>query len=119
MSMTDLVSRLLEAIAEAERIAPDVHHSDCQKVHLAYAMSADHRDRCTCGQPDRIRRRCAEDRAMVGVYHGAASQLRDLIAETEGDPWASSAVMASKRSLKVWGEVVQMTAVGYGLKVTE
>jgi hypothetical protein len=115
----DLVSRLLEAIEQVERAAPDVHHLDCQKVHPAYAESAHHRGKCTCGEPDRIRQRCARDRGIVDVYRGAESQLQDVLAETEGDPWESSTVMAFKRSLKVWGEVVQRTAIGYGLEVTE
>jgi hypothetical protein len=111
----DLSSLLLAAIEETEQRADKIHHFDCRKVDVALPQSTRRRENCTCGEPARVRQRCARDRAVVAVERGAREHLAAVLSEAEGDPWASSVVMGAKRSAGTWRQVLVMTAHPYGL----
>jgi hypothetical protein len=111
----DLSSRLLAAIEETEQRADEIHHFDCRRVDTALPRAVRREEKCTCGEPDRIRRQCARDRGVVTVERAAREHLTAVLAEAEGDPWSSSVVMGAKRSAGTWREVLVMTAHPYGL----
>jgi hypothetical protein len=67
--VTDLPTQVLAAIDQAERDAPLVHRENC--AYLAYLLDPNDPNPtwpCDCGEPDRIRRRCAADRRTVETW---------------------------------------------------
>lgn len=105
--MSPDLTRLLEAIDTTEQHAAQVHREDC--LYLAYSLDPENPDptwECDCGVPDRIRRRCAVDRDLVG-------EARFAIERRTSGGQDAEALHACE--VVVWNMVLDGLAEGYGL----
>ena len=141
--MTDLVSRLLEAIGETEREAherrgiwphPSVQDSGAVWLHIkrggqavvvhylhpveGYGDMADLKAWAEAGygqDEDAVLRRCAADKVIAETARMAQEHYREVLAETEGDPGSSGRVADAWRQATTWEKAARLVAQGYGL----
>lgn len=131
--MTDLVSRLLEAITAKEekaQAAPpwpwrtnaehdEVVASDGLTVCDGFALSNNQLraavDHVVDNDPSSVLHRCATDKVIAETTRMAQEHYREVLAETEGDPGSSARVADAWRQATTWEKAARLVAEGYGL----
>lgn len=134
--MTDPVSRLLEAIAETERLAEAAGRDGepnwtaggdlsetVSTVKYGSPVAAgpygylvpEIRAHIAHNDPASVRRRCAADKVIAETTRMAQEHYREVLAETEGDPGSSARVADAWRQATTWGKAARLVAEGYGL----